>query len=114
MSEVTYDPEFPFVLQLGGVNYARFRNSADANESKALPGLRSAEMIDTTPKPKIPEDAEFVYVELKDGPYYVRKRADGSWVDQTSSRFTSTDHLTRFLKGEGDAEVTVLVRKEDA
>lgn len=113
MSEFTYDPEFPWVVtNIQGSIISRAVNEFVANQlHKAMDFY--GQVLDTTPKPKIPEDAEFVYVELKDGPYYVRKRADGSWVDQTSSRFTSTDHLTRFLKGEGDAEVTVLVRKED-
>lgn len=113
MSELTYDPELPFVVIEGGQISCKFRMIDDANYwISDVSGM--GEVIDTTPKPKIPEDAEFVYVELKDGPYYVRKRADGSWVDQTSSQFTSTDHLTRFLNGEGDAEVTVLVRKEES
>lgn len=112
MTEIKYDRELPYVLLDSAERLlARFQYKADA---MILQGLVGGQIVDTTPKPKIPEDAEFVYVELKDGPYYVRKREDGSWVDHTSSQFTSTDHLTRFLRGEGDAEVTVLVRKEDA
>lgn len=111
MSEIKYDPELPYAIKYKDQVWARFLSESDAHSYVEREG---GTVVDTTPKPKIPEDAEFVYVELKDGPYYVRKRDDGSWVDQTSSQFTSTDHLTRFLKGEGDAEVTVLVRKEDA
>lgn len=114
MTDLTYDPELPFAaVDTVGKVEARFKGESDAKIwIHDVAGY--GRVVDTTPKPKIPEDAEFVYMELKDGPYYVRKREDGAWVDQTSSQFTSTDHLTRFLKGEGDAEVTVLVRKGES
>ena len=64
-------------------------------------------VVDTTPKPKIPEDAEFI-VWKTGGETYMAYREGGEWYG--SEEWWPEEALSLELK---DAEVTVLVRKDE-
>ena len=111
MTDYPYDPDLPFaVVAVGsGLVHARFRFREGA-ESYA--GTAWADVIDTTPKPRIPEDAEFIYWQTESGTgYYARwDEAESEWQLHTGARYTLNDLLDR----AGDAEIIVLGRKDDA
>ena len=60
MTGYEYDENLPYVLvgSSDGAMYARFRGKGFAEEYvEDYPGLR---IIDTTPKPRVPEDAKYI------------------------------------------------------
>lgn len=110
MTEIKYDPELPFVVewQPGSV-WARFHQASDALEYVEREG---GTFVDTTPKPKIPEDAEFIFVEDGDQSVFARREGiiDGEMHWLIPGAFiVETELIEDFI---GDAEVTVLVRKD--
>lgn len=118
-TEYAYDPELPWIIWNYDHIVARFKFFDDAEATKRFQYTNSYEVIDTTPKPKIPEDAQYVTWPNKDVPEYVMfamllpewhpGRGKGyRWTDQDQSWYTD-DQLIREI---GDAEVTVLVPKE--
>lgn len=114
MSELKYDPELPFALTtIGGAIIGRAVNEFVANQlHKAMD--RYGQVIDTTPKPKIPEDAEFVQWDASDQSFYAMRygKTDEWWVTYSGASEDSFYYLSDLLILIGDAEVTVLVRKE--
>lgn len=120
-AELKHDPELPFVVLIredhgDDVILARCSSWDYANQL-AMAGTRLREVVDTTPKPKIPEDAEFIIWD--DGSYLpqIAQRdsgpADLGWRygAEEDYRWYSSEALSRDI---GDAEVTVLVRKEES
>ncbi len=105
MIELEYYKEVPYVVMWGDFIAARF-SVLDNAERYAEQSV--GRVIDTTPKPKIPEDAEFVYWVQGNTDYYARKNENGMWWDDCEDLHT----LSSLLETIGDAEVTVLVRKE--
>lgn len=113
-TEIKHDPELPyaFVGSTGNVS-ARF-----AMRDLAIRYGREIQVgsvIDTTPKPKIPEDAEFILVDTEDTFRDIYcKLADPSedagyyWFRTADRMSYGADEIDDLI---GDAEVTVLVRK---
>lgn len=112
MNDLKYDPELPFAV---GHDHsedvtARFSNRDDAIYlAREYKGMW---VIDTTPKPKIPEDAEFIMWWAPETQRFAWRVPLG-WKYWEVSASLLGDQET--LESEiGDAEVTVLVRREDA
>lgn len=115
MTDYEYDPDFPYVLV--NVDYRphtrwAVKGEADRFLEKEWEGY--GRVIDTTPRPKIPDDAEFVYyMSWANSAHYAKRVGHpNNHVWETSnptSNVSEEDLLIRI----GDAEVTVLVRKED-
>lgn len=112
-ADIKYDPELPYVvLDFGGHVIVRFADKHIA-EFFAKNHVNYKTVIDTTPKPKIPEDAEFIYyISWSNSGAYARRvghAANNVWETSTPiSRIDEEDLLKT-----GAAEVTVLVRKEE-
>lgn len=109
MTELKYDPEFPFVVFIGHVPKARFLQESDASDF-SLEFTIAGRVVDTTPKPKIPEDAEFIYYTKSGYDFYVRQLEDGNWKTDGGVLYSYAEILDVLE----DAEVTVLVRKEES
>lgn len=111
MSEFTYDPELPFAfVGSNGSVYARFSQRELAMRYGRE--VQAGAVIDTTPKPKIPSDAEFIMWWAPETQRFAWRVPLG-WKYWEVSASLFGDQKT--LESEiGDAEVTVLVRKEDA
>lgn len=57
MTDYEYDENLPYVVETGGGNVvARFHDLEEAGRY-AVPPRR---IVDTTPKPRVPDDAEFI------------------------------------------------------
>lgn len=114
-ADIKYDPELPYAVILigSGELNARFKY---LNEAETHRGTATwLEIVDTTPKPKIPEDAEFIYyISWSNSGAYARRvghAANNVW--ETSNPISRIDEED-LLKTIGDTEVTVLVRKEES
>lgn len=112
MSELKYDPELPIWVSysLGDRPVARFRNLVDAHSYRDM-FMYAGVVIDTTPKPKIPEDAEFITWMMNGAnavAIYVEFNPLKPW--EWGGIYYSQEEL---LKEIGDDEVTVLVRKDE-
>lgn len=106
-TELKYDPELPYAIEMQpGLIWARFRVEGDAHD---FVERESGVVVDTTPKPKIPEDAEFVMWTNEDDYDCYARRIEGDWRDDEGMTH-SEEGLTSWI---GDAQVTVLVRKEE-
>lgn len=113
MSELKYDPELPFVVRVRFSEelLGRFSDLQDAEQIAAsVYGGYDTEVIDTTPKPKIPDDAEFIIwrSDPSSALQFAEKTQD-FWAIEAVE--VSDEELISEI---GDAEVTVLVRKEDS
>lgn len=112
MSKLKYDPELPFVVliredQGDDVILARCSTWDYANQLVKA-GTLFREIVDTTPKPKIPEGAEFVtWRGDRNSILEFAEKTQGYWA--WSGLEISEIALTEVI---GDAEVTVLVRKD--
>lgn len=111
MTEYAYDPAFPFVVTWGEFGAARFslRENADEYAEQSV-----GKVIDTTPRPKIPEDAEFIFVADSDQSVFARREGfiDGEMIWLIPGDYvTETQLIEEFI---GDSDVTVLVPKEEA
>lgn len=125
---ITHDPDLPYVAIVPeGSRFTTY--DADGRASKDLyPGAvlgrfahaevawdllmgtgRPYELIDTTPKPKIPADAEFLHWRDEDDqPYFAVKHAAGSW-ETDEGVVLLTEELIGFVEG---IDITVLDRRE--
>lgn len=126
MTDIKHDPELPFVVTTKkwpeGTSYviARFNNEEDAVNWAESPEPGShedgTEVIDTTPKPKIPEDTEFILVETEDVAKDIYQRVEDKNEDSGFYWYRAVDSMAygheEMPDMIGDAEVTVLVRKE--
>lgn len=107
MTDIKYDPELPFAfVGTSGEVVARFSDFEFARRFGV--DCLVGSVVDTTPKPKVPEDAEFIIWEFE-GETNMAYREDHDWY--TSEGWWTTRDLEEALK---DAEVTVLVRKEES
>lgn len=114
MTDLNYDPDFPYVTRstFTGYTSARFNKREAAEGWIGVDG--TLEIIDTTPKPKIPEDAEFIFIDDADQSVFARREGivDGEMIWLIPGDFiTEAELIEDFI---GDAEVTVLVRKEES
>lgn len=105
MTEYAYDPASPYVVagRESGILFSRFRHEEDAQEYADTLGFI---MIDTTPKPKIPVDAQHITWGRKNAAY---SRIDDRWYGWTDTGLSEGAMLELI----GDAEVIVLVPKEN-
>lgn len=120
MTNYPYDPELPYaVIQVysedeiefptGSIN-ARFRDAESAREyaDGFLPDY--VELVDTTPAPKIPADAEFIFwYDYGLMPFYARRYGNTFnrvWERESGATISEVD----LVKQIGDAEVVVLKR----
>lgn len=63
MSDKTYpyDPDLPYVVTHGTLSVARFFNPEHAREFRESRRFKNDyRVVDTTPKPRVPEDATFI------------------------------------------------------
>lgn len=110
-ADIDYDPELPFAyLDNGNIQlYARFKHRSDAEVFRDR--CNFGNIVDTTPKPKIPDGAEFI-TWLMNGAnevaIYVNFNPLKPW--EWAGMYYSEENL---LVEIGDAEVTVLVRKDE-
>jgi hypothetical protein len=113
MAAYEYDPELPFAVVEDGQVMARFRNRADADYwVQDVTG--DGEVIDTAPKPKIPEDAQYItWQDFEDGTTFAYRERDGWIARHLNNEFDAFYPGEDILESIGDAEVTVLVAKED-
>lgn len=115
MTDLKYDPELPIWVSYssGDRPIARFRHMVDANRYRDLL-MSEGVVIDTTPKPKIPEDAEFIFVENNDQSVFARREGiingEMHWLIP-GGYIMEAELVEDFI---GDSEVTVLVRKEES
>lgn len=120
MTDLKYDRELPFAVivrggEKNGTVLGRFIDLFSAEQFRKA-GEVFREIVDTTPKPKIPEDAEFIIWD--DGSYLpqIAQRDSGPanlgwrYGAEEDYRWYSSESLSREI---GDAEVTVLVRKDE-
>lgn len=105
MTDYPYDPELPFVVTIGGILIARVKSESIAAE---IAHGHLGRVVDTTPAPKIPADAEFIYWMSEDKweiEYYARKVGTYWLTDQ------GYEHdIDELLAKIGDDEVVVLKR----
>lgn len=116
MTDLTYDPEFPYVVvnSSSDVPVARFISDVLAADFALNNQYRT--VIDTTPKPKIPEDAE--YITWSD-PYDNGEERIAMRYGHPANKVwrvgvDTLDELDLLNDWIGDAEVTVLVRKGES
>lgn len=104
-TEYAYDPDLPFVAvgKSTKMPYARFNSRGDAERFYPF----DCDVIDTTPKPKIPEDAQHITWGKKNVAY---SRINDRWYGWTDAGLSEGALLGLI----GDAEVTVLVPKEES
>lgn len=78
MTDYEYDEDLPFVVVAHGVAQARFRTAGDA--WGFLGGLHiSGSVIDTTPKPRVPDDAKFITWLPNGSSRWYAERRNGDW-----------------------------------
>lgn len=108
MTELKYDPELPFAyLDDQGVQlFARFKHRFDAEAFRERCNFGT--VVDTTPKPKIPEDAEVIYYYTSGYDFYARQLENGDWKTDGGVLYSYSE----ILEVVEVAEVTVLVRKD--
>lgn len=112
MTDLTYDPELPFVVLIREDHgqlaiLARFKEFSYADQFVKA-GTRLREIVDTTPKPKIPEDAQHITWGQGRVAY---SRYEGQWVGWTHGYAISEEELLTWI---GEDEVIVLVRKGES
>lgn len=106
MIDIKYDPELPFAYASPTYVHARFAIREDAEAWQKRVGV--GEVIDTRPKPKIPEDADYILWQLE-GEIQMAYRGGGPYDWYGNTEAWTNEQL---LEEVGDAEVTVLVRRE--
>lgn len=115
-AEYAYDPAFPYVVvgTASGVAHARYRFRDDAVSF----GRGFCEVIDTTPKPLIPEDALFITwlgFEYSDDPepnrWYAECLDEGEWT-RDDGRILSLESIVELA--EPDTLQILDVRKEES
>jgi hypothetical protein len=121
MTNYEYDPELPFVVvrikegETGEFRpgiIARFRSRSDAIDMEEIFQPGWVEMVDTTPKPKIPAEATYITWVAADREPRIAFR-----YGHPANKVWSLG-VDWYPEGEledviGDNEVTVLVPKED-
>lgn len=107
MTDYPYDPDLPFVVTIGGLLFARVKSESIAAE---IAHGHLGFVVDTTPTPKIPANAEFIHWTTPSNTQYYAKRLghpnNKVWL-QDSGRNYDEDDLIEVI---GDAEVVVLKR----
>lgn len=107
--ELKYDPELPFAYldTTGSEVYARFKHRSDAEVFRER--CNFGRVVDTTPKPKIPEDAQ--HITWGESKLAYSRYDDGLWYGWNHGWGLSDEEILKWI---GDYEVIVLVRKEES
>lgn len=119
MNDLKYDPELPYVVIIREDHKAYTIlgrcSSWHYAEDLRKAGTNLREIVDTTPKPKIPEDAEFITWDhpREEYPRFACRDLNAMWW-VTSEDGTSAMKMDLLIRLIGDAEVTVLVRKDES
>lgn len=110
--ELKHDPEFPYAIVFNGHVIAKFpaEGFGKVNAIEYAADVYDSELVDTTPKPKIPEDAEYILINTTDYSYFAQK-IENEWLWHRTEEVLDYDGLVEYI---GDGEVTVLVRKEES
>lgn len=77
MTEYKYDENLPYVVEYLSEAVARFREFDEADAWAG--GARNHRIIDTSPKPRVPEDAKFVTWCGRDGGRRFAERTSNGW-----------------------------------
>lgn len=115
MPDIKYDPELPFAVVYSDKDEttvtSRFIEREDAESWLEYNNYLNTRVVDTTPKPKIPEGAEFI-TWLMNGANEVAIYVDFNPLKpwEWAGMYYSEEDL---LVEIGDSEVTVLVRKDE-
>ncbi|MGO2600862.1 MAG: hypothetical protein ACTH7X_08745 [Brevibacterium aurantiacum] len=99
MTDYEYDPDLPYVVawSKNGDLVARFARRCDADHACKL--AFAARVIDTTPKPRVPEDAEFItwigssIRGISSGIRWFAKRDGDGWQDDNDGLCTRLEEL---------------------
>lgn len=110
MSDLKHDPEFPYAIVFNGHVIAKFpaEGMGKVNAIQYAADVYDSELVDTTPKPKIPADADYLIWEFN-GETGMAYRDGGEWYGAVE--WWTGEEMAENLKF---AEVTVLVRKEES
>ena len=85
MNNYPYDPDLPYVLvnTLTGNTMGRATSRPIAeNFSENFSAGLAVKIIDTTPKPRVPDDAKFITYQGRTGlRFYARRALNGLWID---------------------------------
>lgn len=109
--DIKHDPAFPYAVRWGSYVAARFPAGNDGlANAEDYAGSSAGKVVDTTPAPKIPTDAEFIA--WSTGAKYsvglASKDADGEWWYK--ERCYTQGGILALI---GDAEVTVLEKRSN-
>lgn len=109
MTDLKHDSELPFAFldTTGSEIYARFKHRSDAEVFRER--CNFGRVVDTTPKPKIPEDSQHITWGKKQIAY--SRYCDGLWYGWEHGRGISEAELLTWI---GDDEVVVLVPKGES
>lgn len=113
MPDIKHDPELPFAfISTANREVARFADREIA--ARFGKEVMVGSVVDTTPKPKIPEDANYIFVEDSDQSVFAYRIVppDGSngWMT-VGGGFMNDEELLEYI---GDEPVIVMIEKEDA
>lgn len=115
MPEYPHDPEFPYlVLSVGGNQVGKFRSKFLAEEYRRVSKTEKMwDIVDTTPKPRIPVDAQ--YLAIKAGKMFaiaIRKELGWRVIGDGQPIWFPDESFAALFK---DDEITVLdPRKEES
>lgn len=112
--DLKHDPELPYAFIYKGNLEARFHYETDANEFFECCGY--GEVVNTTPKPKIPADAKYItWINQADNGEaliaFKYGHPDNKVWKVGWDYYDEADLISELI---GDSEVVVLVPREDA
>ncbi|UDL16518.1 hypothetical protein SEA_ZOOMAN_277 [Microbacterium phage Zooman] len=110
-NNLTHDPEYPYVVvgKTTGIVQGKFRTENTAATLLVALGVASFRLVNTTPPPRIPADAPFIFWKDFDGDdSYARRLNTGEWMDEDQDRL-SEERLIAYI---GDATITPLYMKD--
>lgn len=90
MTDYEYDEDLPYVVEREGDQVARFAEQEAAEHFASQRYLHR--VIDTTPKPRVPEDAKFVTWPAWGTVFTARQTQVGNW-DMNGSQYSSLEDL---------------------
>lgn len=112
MTELKYDPELPYAIEMQpGLIWARFRVEGDAHN---FVERESGVVVDTTPKPKIPEDANYIFVEDNDQSVFAARMIGPDKKEFWMMAGNGPVSMEELLEYIGDETVMVMIEKEES
>lgn len=102
-----YIEGWPYVVTWGEYEAARFPAGENGKaNAKTYAHNTGGRLVDTTPAPRIPGNAKFIYwIKNGDFDYYARKGVDGMWRLDSGALLTEDQMLECWIDEE---EITVL------